>query len=265
MVSAKKASVQRTATQDISDDQAAVTIQKGKKFSPAKKKKMKFSVERIRFFIGYDGEWFVIDWNCTQHTGVMQWGRSWARYWRGNWIRGRRTSWDITAANGGRRACFKSSYSTVQPAIKISCSFRSKWASSSQKYDEFATGTIFHLSFLLFLLLFVQVHLYSQALQANLQRTIERVPLERIDPGMKVSAYLGQSKPPQVHKLPFNIHQEFPYFDSSYMNDPRKANSKRGAGSVEWASNSFLIYRKLNWEHNHCQKIVIDNGKFFFS
>ncbi|XP_012289083.1 neither inactivation nor afterpotential protein C [Orussus abietinus] len=75
-----------------------------------------------------------------------------------------------------------------------------------------------------------QVHLFNQAIVGTLQGTNERVPLERIDPGVKASSYLGQTRPPQVHKLPFDMHQELPFFDTSYMNDPSKA--KRGPGSI---------------------------------
>lgn len=48
----------------------------------------------------------------------------------------------------------------------------------------------------------------------------ESVSLNKIDPNVKADTYMNNLKPLQVHKLPFNIQQEFPYFDTSYMNDP---------------------------------------------
>ncbi|XP_043288364.1 neither inactivation nor afterpotential protein C isoform X2 [Venturia canescens] len=158
---AKKASIQRTATQDISDEQAAVMIQKA-----------------------YRGHAVRKELGPVLKGGELDQGtKDFMRYYSSKW--------------------------RSKSMFQVLLQYR---AARYQDLVQFSQ----------------QVHLYSQALQANLQTTIERVPLERIDPGMKVSAYLGQSKPPQVNKLPFNIHQEFPYFDSSYMNDPRKAHSKRG-------------------------------------
>ncbi|XP_033207351.1 neither inactivation nor afterpotential protein C isoform X2 [Belonocnema kinseyi] len=79
-----------------------------------------------------------------------------------------------------------------------------------------------------------QVHLYNQAIVGELQMTNERTPLEKIDPGIKPSAYLGPLKPPQVHKLPFDIHRELPFFDTNYINDPSK--TRRKSGSLSSAS-----------------------------
>lgn len=62
---------------------------------------------------------------------------------------------------------------------------------------------------------------------AALKSTNEQVPLEKVDPGAKVDSYINEVKPPQVHKLPFNMQQELPYFDTSYMNDPSSAKMKR--------------------------------------
>lgn len=87
------------------------------------------------------------------------------------------------------------------------------------------------------------MHLFNQSLAAKLQTTIERVPLEKIDPGMKKTAYLGQTIPPQVHKLPFDFRQELPYFDTTYMNDPSKAKSKR---RTEWDRNWINIFNDKN-------------------
>ncbi|XP_015610405.1 neither inactivation nor afterpotential protein C isoform X2 [Cephus cinctus] len=75
-----------------------------------------------------------------------------------------------------------------------------------------------------------QVHLYNQATVGVLRMNIDRVPLERVEPGIKVSSYLGNRRPPQVHKLPFDIRQEMPFFDTSFMNDPSKTH--KGTGSI---------------------------------
>ncbi|KAK2587108.1 hypothetical protein KPH14_002873 [Odynerus spinipes] len=77
-----------------------------------------------------------------------------------------------------------------------------------------------------------QVHLFNQAIAGTLESTNERVPLEKIDPGIKASAYLGQTKPPQVHKLPFDFYHELPYFDTTYMSDPTKKKRNTGDPNV---------------------------------
>ncbi|KAL0107922.1 hypothetical protein PUN28_014885 [Cardiocondyla obscurior] len=73
-----------------------------------------------------------------------------------------------------------------------------------------------------------QVHLYSQSVVATLEKINEHVvSLSKIDPNAKVDAYISEMKPPQVHKLPFNMQQELPYFDMTYMNNPSNTNVKR--------------------------------------
>ncbi|XP_019699822.1 neither inactivation nor afterpotential protein C isoform X2 [Harpegnathos saltator] len=72
-----------------------------------------------------------------------------------------------------------------------------------------------------------QVHLYNQSIAAALEKVNKRVALEKIDPGAKVDAYISEVRPPEVHKLPFNLQQELTYFDTSYMNDPSNAKMKR--------------------------------------
>ena len=52
-----------------------------------------------------------------------------------------------------------------------------------------------------------QVHLFNQAIVASLTTTNEQISIDRVDTNVSTSAYLGQLKPPQVHKLPFNFHQ----------------------------------------------------------
>ncbi|XP_025994439.1 neither inactivation nor afterpotential protein C isoform X2 [Solenopsis invicta] len=80
-----------------------------------------------------------------------------------------------------------------------------------------------------------QVHLYNQSIVAVLKKINENVPLEKIDPNAKINTYTNEVKPPQVYKLPFNIQQEFPYFDTNYINDPSNINVKHG-GSVSSTS-----------------------------
>ncbi|KYN33316.1 Neither inactivation nor afterpotential protein C [Trachymyrmex septentrionalis] len=74
-----------------------------------------------------------------------------------------------------------------------------------------------------------QVHLYNQSIMATLQKLNENVSLEKVDPSTKIDTYISKVKPPEVYKLPFNIQQEFPYFDMNYINDPSNINIKRGS------------------------------------
>ncbi|XP_016842665.1 neither inactivation nor afterpotential protein C isoform X2 [Nasonia vitripennis] len=87
-----------------------------------------------------------------------------------------------------------------------------------------------------------QVHLYNQAVVGALQTSNERVPLERIEPHDNPDAFLGPSRPPDVHKLPFNIHSELPFYDTSHMHDPTKA--RRRQGSVT----SSMSDEEQNWD-----------------
>ncbi|XP_014215430.1 neither inactivation nor afterpotential protein C isoform X2 [Copidosoma floridanum] len=72
-----------------------------------------------------------------------------------------------------------------------------------------------------------QVHLYNQSVVGALQMSNERVPLERIDPCDNPDAFLGPVRPPNVHKLPFDMHHEMPFYDTSHMNDPTRARKRR--------------------------------------
>jgi len=56
----------------------------------------------------------------------------------------------------------------------------------------------------------------------------KNVSLEKIDPNAKIDAYISEVKPPQVYKLPFNMQQEFSYFDMNYINDPSNINKRTG-------------------------------------
>ncbi|XP_020292574.1 neither inactivation nor afterpotential protein C isoform X2 [Pseudomyrmex gracilis] len=79
-----------------------------------------------------------------------------------------------------------------------------------------------------------QVHLYNQSIVITLKTMNESVSLNKVDPNVKADTYMNNLKPLQVHKLPFNIQQEFPYFDTSYMNDPSniKINRTGSASSM---------------------------------
>ena len=72
------------------------------------------------------------------------------------------------------------------------------------------------------LLLKIQVHLFNQAAVGALQMSNERVPLERIDRKNtdNPEAFLGPRRPPVVHRLPFDIRQELPFYNTSHMRDP---------------------------------------------
>ncbi|XP_017875428.1 neither inactivation nor afterpotential protein C isoform X2 [Ceratina calcarata] len=58
-----------------------------------------------------------------------------------------------------------------------------------------------------------QVHLFNQAIVTSLAATNDQVSLGEVNSNVTSSAYLGQMKPPQVHKLPFNFHNELPFPD----------------------------------------------------
>ncbi|KAK0157852.1 hypothetical protein PV328_011542 [Microctonus aethiopoides] len=70
-----------------------------------------------------------------------------------------------------------------------------------------------------------QVHLYNQVLSTKLQATNQHVTLDKINPNINIDTFLSEP-PMQVHKIPFNMREEFPYFDTSYMNDPGKARKR---------------------------------------
>ncbi|XP_071862177.1 STKc_myosinIII_N_like and MYSc_Myo21 domain-containing protein ninaC isoform X2 [Bombus fervidus] len=82
-----------------------------------------------------------------------------------------------------------------------------------------------------------QVHLFNQAIVASLTTTNEQISIDRVDTNVSTSAYLGQLKPPQVHKLPFNFHQELPFPDM-----------KRGMGGVGSASSSASDDEHEAWD-----------------
>lgn len=109
----------------------------------------------------------------------------------------------------------------MQPVIKISCIYRNRYYRNIQALiDSFTEKE-------LYVIHRQQVHLYNQSIATALQTTNKQVSLEKVDPGAKVDAYISEMKPPQVHKLPFNMQQELSYFDISYMNDPSSAKMKR--------------------------------------
>jgi len=75
---------------------------------------------------------------------------------------------------------------------------------------------------------YLQVHLYDQSVMTTLQKVNEHVPLAKVDPNVKINVYVNDVKPPQVHKLPFNLLEELSYFDTSYMNDSRTSVKRAG-------------------------------------
>ncbi|XP_023317073.1 neither inactivation nor afterpotential protein C isoform X2 [Trichogramma pretiosum] len=90
-----------------------------------------------------------------------------------------------------------------------------------------------------------QVHLYNQAVVGALQMSNERVPLERIDHNDdNPEAFLGPRKPPTVHKIPFDIHSELPFYDTTHMTDP-KSRPRRRQGSV---TSSASDEDQENWD-----------------
>lgn len=54
------------------------------------------------------------------------------------------------------------------------------------------------------------------------QASNERIALERVDPGTQPELFFGPSRPPEVHKLPFDMYSELPFFDTSYMREPNR-------------------------------------------
>lgn len=58
-----------------------------------------------------------------------------------------------------------------------------------------------------------QVHLFNQAIVASMDTTNGQVSLGKVDQNVSPLAFLGQMKPPQVHKLPFNFYNELPFLD----------------------------------------------------
>ncbi|XP_078049671.1 STKc_myosinIII_N_like and MYSc_Myo21 domain-containing protein ninaC isoform X2 [Augochlora pura] len=75
-----------------------------------------------------------------------------------------------------------------------------------------------------------QVHLFNQATIATLETLNDQtVSLDRIDTNVTPQSYLGQMKPPQVHKLPFNFYNELPYFDM------KSTRGKKGLGDPNTA------------------------------
>ncbi|XP_015118625.1 neither inactivation nor afterpotential protein C [Diachasma alloeum] len=72
-----------------------------------------------------------------------------------------------------------------------------------------------------------QVHLFNQALNSAMHKSNLKVPSGRIDPNVTVDSFL-EKRMPQVHKLPFDLSQEFPMFDTTYMNEPSTSRRPRG-------------------------------------
>ncbi|XP_034173058.2 STKc_myosinIII_N_like and MYSc_Myo21 domain-containing protein ninaC isoform X1 [Osmia lignaria lignaria] len=60
-----------------------------------------------------------------------------------------------------------------------------------------------------------QVHLFNQAIVGSLTQTNNQISLDKVEPNVSASVYLGHMRPPEVHKLPFNFYNELPIPDSS--------------------------------------------------
>lgn len=99
----------------------------------------------------------------------------------------------------------------VQFSQQVSGDFHFQCGNRIDSFPSGLIGNFFH----------KQVHLFNQAIVASLTTTNEQISIDRVDTNVSTSAYLGQLKPPQVHKLPFNFHQELPFPDM-----------KRGMGGV---------------------------------
>ncbi|XP_043256772.1 neither inactivation nor afterpotential protein C isoform X3 [Colletes gigas] len=56
-----------------------------------------------------------------------------------------------------------------------------------------------------------QVHLFNQAIVASLDATSERASLDKVNQNVSKLDFLGYTRPPQVHKLPFNFYLELPF------------------------------------------------------
>ncbi|OAD59027.1 Neither inactivation nor afterpotential protein C [Eufriesea mexicana] len=86
--------------------------------------------------------------------------------------------------------------------------YSSKWRSKSMfqvllRYRAARYQDLVHFS--------QQVHLFNQAMIASLTATNDQISIDKVDSNISSSAYLGQLKPPQVHKLPFNFYHDFPF------------------------------------------------------
>ncbi|XP_058802662.1 neither inactivation nor afterpotential protein C [Phymastichus coffea] len=88
-----------------------------------------------------------------------------------------------------------------------------------------------------------QVHLYNQAVVGAVQASNERVPLERIDPHANPATFLGPVRPPEVHKLPFDVHSELPFYDTSRMTDPSMPRVRR-----QGSASSSVSDDEQNWD-----------------
>ncbi|XP_003699075.2 neither inactivation nor afterpotential protein C-like [Apis florea] len=56
-----------------------------------------------------------------------------------------------------------------------------------------------------------QVHLFNQAIVVSLATTNNGISIDKVNTNVSPSAYLGQTRPPEVHKLPFNFYSELPF------------------------------------------------------
>lgn len=66
-----------------------------------------------------------------------------------------------------------------------------------------------------------QVHLYNQTAMGGLTKNNnEGIPLDKVECGARASLVLGKRRP-TVWKRPFHFDYDMPYFDTTFLNDPK--------------------------------------------
>lgn len=73
------------------------------------------------------------------------------------------------------------------------------------------------------------MHLFNQAIVVSLATTNNGISIDKVNTNVSPSAYLGQTRPPEVHKLPFNFYSELPF---TYPN--------KGMKNVGWVD--FMLF-----------------------
>ncbi|XP_054006011.1 neither inactivation nor afterpotential protein C isoform X2 [Hylaeus anthracinus] len=56
-----------------------------------------------------------------------------------------------------------------------------------------------------------QVHLFNHAIVASLDATSEQISIDKVNSNVSPLTFLGHTKPPEVHKLPFNFNCDLPF------------------------------------------------------
>lgn len=73
------------------------------------------------------------------------------------------------------------------------------------------------------------MHLFNQAIVVSLVTTNKGISIDKVNTNVSPSTYLGQTRPPEVHKLPFNFYSELPF---TYPN--------KGIKNVGWVD--FMLF-----------------------